>query len=175
MEIKRTYCFSPRDFDINGKRVSDGIPFREILKGFEYDFHSRHSNYYALFLFANMQTMLLLARSCNANKNMIYGMDLIGVDGDFEPNINHRIEEASNKKNIVVYGIDSAFMPLDENGISRIDEEKMIYPLTLLIDNNLNDGILHLKYLDDDNTNDDEDCVTPINVDENSFKYVTWK
>jgi hypothetical protein len=173
MEIKETYHFLPRDFDINGKRVSDGTPFREILKEFERDFHTRHSNYYATFLFANSQMMLLLSRSCNAKENMIYGMDLIGVNGDFEPNINHRIEEASNKRNIVVYGIDSAFMLPDKNGTPRIDEEKMIYPLTLLIDNNMKDGMLYLKYLDDDRN--DEDCMTPINVDENSLKFIKWK
>ena len=171
MEIKETYHFLPRDFDINGKRVSDGNHFREILKEFECDFHARHSNYYALFLFANTQTMLLLSRSCNAKENMIYGMDLIGVDSDFEPNINHLIEEASNRKNIVVYGIDSAFMLPDKNGIPKIDEEKMIYPLTLLIDNNMKDGMLYLKYLDDDNENG-EDCLIPINVDE---KQIKWK
>jgi hypothetical protein len=172
MEIKETYNFSPKDFDINGKRISDGKPFRELLKEFEFDFHTRHPNYYALYLFANHQTMLILSRSRNAKSNMIYGMDLI--EGDFDPTTNHFIEKASNKKNIIVYGIDSAFMQPDENGISRIDEEKMIYPLTLLIDNKMKDGVLQLKYLDDDDTND-EDCNIPINVDESSFKYIKWK
>jgi hypothetical protein len=171
MEIKETYHFSPRDFDINGKRVSDGIPFREILKEFEYDFHARHSNYYALYLFANSQTMLLLSRSRNAKENMIYGMDLI--ENDFDPNTNHHIEEASNKKNIVVYGIDSAFMLPDKNGILRIDRKEKIYPLTLLIDNKMKAGILHLKYLDDDENY--ENTLIPINVDRNSFKCIKWK
>ena len=171
MEIKVTYHFSPQDFDIKGNRISDSMPFRNILRGFEYDFHAHHSDYYALYLFANTQTMLLLAHSCNANKNMIYGMDLI--EGDFEPNTNHRVEEASNKKNIIVYGIDSAFMLPDENGIPRIDEEKIIYPLTLLIDNKMKDGVLHLKYLDD--TEDGDWDTQPIKVGENSLKYVKWR
>lgn len=152
MEIKETYHFTPHDFDSNGKRMSDGTPFREVLKEFEQDFHSRHSNYYALYLFANTRTMLILSRSCNAKENMIYGMDL--VDSEFDPTTNHLIEEASSGENIVVYGIDSAFMVLDENGIPKIDEQKMIFPLTLLIDNGLSDGVLHLKYLDDDKDTD---------------------
>lgn len=45
MEIKETYYFSPCDFDRNGKKLSNGTPFKEILKEFEHDFHSRHSNY----------------------------------------------------------------------------------------------------------------------------------
>ena len=121
MEIKETYRFSPQEFDINGKRILDGVPFKEIRNEFEYDFHTRHSNYYATFLLANSQTMLLLSRSCNAKENMIYGMDLI--EDNFDPNANHHIEEASNKKNIVVYGIDSVFMLSDKNGIPRIDEK----------------------------------------------------
>lgn len=162
MEIKETYHFSPYDFDINGKRESDGKPFREILKEFEHDFHSRHSNHYALYLFANHGTMLLLSRSCNAKENMIYGMELI--DSEFDPMTNHFIEEASTKKNIVVYGIDSAFMTFDKDGNSEIDKEKMIFPLTLLIDNKLRDGVLHLKYLDDDDRDDDL-VIEPIDVD----------
>jgi hypothetical protein len=172
MEIKETYHFSPQDFDINGNRKSDGLPFREVLREFECDFHARHSDYYALFLFANSKTMLILSHSCNAKPNMIYGMDLI--EGDFEPNTNHCIEEAGSKKNIVVYGIDSAYMLPDESGIPKIDEEKMVFPLTLFIDNELKNGVLQLKYLDDDDKND-ENCDTPINVDENSFKFIKWK
>jgi hypothetical protein len=161
MEIKETYRFSPEDFDSNGKRISDGTPFREVLKEFEQDFNSRHSNYYALYLFANNMTMLLLSRSCNAKENLIYGMELI--DSEFDPTTNHLIEEASTMKNIVVYGIDSAFMAPRKNGIPKIDEQKMIYPLTLLIDNELIDGVLQLKYLDDDW---DEDLnFEPTNID----------
>ena len=172
MEIKETYYFSPCDFDRNGKKLSNGTPFKEILKEFEHDFHSRHSNYYALYLFANHSTMLLLSRSCNAKKNLIYGMEQI--EDEFDPNTNHHIEKASNKKNIIVYGIDSAFMPLDENGIPRIVEEKMIFPLTLLIDNNIRDGVLHLKYLDDEDS-DEENINAPINIDENNLKFIKWR
>ena len=40
----------------------------------------------------------------------------------------------------------------------------MIFPLTLLIDNKLIDSVLHLKYLDNDDR--DEDLVIePIDVD----------
>ena len=171
MEIKETYYFSHQDFDSKGRRITDNLPFFRILRGFEGDFHTRHPDYYALYLFANSRTMFILSRSCNAKENMIYGMDL--VEGDFDPQTNHFIEQASSKENIIVYGIDSAFMLPDKNGIPRIDEEKMIYPLTLLIDNKMKDGVLHLKYLDD---SEDEDFdAQPINVDENSLKYVKWR
>lgn len=40
----------------------------------------------------------------------------------------------------------------------------MIFPLTLLIDNKLRDGVLHLKYLDDDDRDDDL-VIEPIDVD----------
>ncbi len=162
MEKKEIYHFSPHDFDSNGKRTSDGTSFREVLKEFERDFHAPYPNYYASFLVANYSTMLLLSRSCNAKENMIYGMDLI--QNEFDPYTNHHIETASTRENIVVYGIDSAFMVLDKNGIPVIDENKRIFPLTLLIDNELKDGILHLKYIDDDDQ-DDEFVFEPKEID----------
>jgi len=171
MEIKESYYFSPQDFDINGKRISDGVPFREVLRTFECDFHTLHPNYYALYLFANRSTMLLLSKSCNAKSNMIYGMELI--DSDFDPNTNHQIEEASNKKNIVVYCIDSAYMLPDKKGLPKLfDEKTEIYPLTLLIDSELKDGVLHLEYLDGDDDNDKNSKKSPINVDGKSFKLI---
>lgn len=167
MTIKEIYNFSPFDFDGNGKRVSDGIPFRDVLKEFEFDFHDCHLNYYALYMFANQSTMLLLSRSCNARKNLIYGMDL--VESEFDPTTNFCIEEASSMEYVIVYGIDSAFMLCDDQGIARIDEDKKLYPLTLLVDENMRDGVLYLKYLDDDRENDDDYVTEPVAIDNYIF------
>ena len=61
-EICETYNYTPSDFDENGRRKSDGMTFRNLIKDFERDFHNRHPAEYALNLYAKSQTMNLLAR-----------------------------------------------------------------------------------------------------------------
>ncbi|MDR1582862.1 MAG: hypothetical protein LBS55_06320 [Prevotellaceae bacterium] len=150
MEIRGNYYFLPYEFDGNGRKHVDGTPFREIVKNFERDFRRRHPSHFASFFFSNSRTMLLLRYSCDADENTIYGMDLI--EGDFDPETNYNIEKDGKYK--VVYGIDSAYSQIDEDA----------YPLTLLIDDKLPDGMVVLKYLDD-NQNDDI-VLTPVGVDE---------
>jgi len=163
--MNKVYYFPPYDFDANGRRVSDGVPFREIVKEFERDFHLNHSHRYEHLLFANSRTMLLLSRSCDAKENLIYGSEVID-DYFIDPHTNHLIEEASTKEYIVVYGIDSAFMPVDKDGIALIDYDKKIFPLALLIDDNLSDGIIILIYKDDDDSRDDERVNEPVDIEE---------
>jgi hypothetical protein len=150
MEIRERYYFSSFEFDANGRRRTDGTPFREIVKDFERDFRKRHPSHFASFLFANNRTMLLLQYSCDADENAIYGMNVI--EGDFDPETNYNIEKDSKYK--IVYGIDSAYSQINEDA----------YPLTLLIDDKIPDGMVVLKYLDDDQ-NDDE-ALIPVGVDE---------
>ena len=75
-EISETYYFNPDDFNEKGKRESDGLSFRDLIKDFEYDFHRHHSTEYALNLYCNSRTMRLLERACDAAPFMMYGMDL---------------------------------------------------------------------------------------------------
>lgn len=46
-EISETYSFRPVDFDEKGRRIVDGLSFRDVVKEYERDFHSRHSTEYA--------------------------------------------------------------------------------------------------------------------------------
>ena len=62
-EISETYSFRPLDFDEKGRRIVDGLSFRDVVKEYERDFHYRHSTEYALNLYANSKTMALLAKS----------------------------------------------------------------------------------------------------------------
>ena len=73
-EITETYYFKPTDFNEKGRRISDCVTFRDVVKDFERDFHERHSTEYALNLYANSQTMDLLARSNDAAPFLLYGM-----------------------------------------------------------------------------------------------------
>lgn len=154
-EISETYYYNPNDYDEKGRRRSDGMTFRDIIKEYEIDFHSIHSADFALNLYGNPYTMRLLAKSCDAAPFLVYGMDLTqgeSFDAKMDPFINHEMEIHSPY--ICVYGIDSAFMTeFDENGYPIVDEDNDIYPLTLLVDYTMKDGVVRLAVptLDGDN------------------------
>ena len=168
-EISETYSFRPVDFDEKGRRISDGVTFRDVVKEFERDFHERHSTEYALNLYANSRTMDLLARSNDAASFLLYGMDLTqgkSFDAVQDPFINHEMDKHSEK--IYVYGIDSAFMTeYDEYGYPILNEDSDIYPLTLLVDNTMRDGELRLAVP----TLDDGDDTENVTIDVPQIEY----
>ncbi len=163
-ELFKNYYFNPSDYDNRGRRNSDGLTFRQIIKEFEINFHETYSAEYALNLYANSQTMALLAKSNDADPFLIYGMDLTqgkAFDAEQDPFVNHEMDRHSDY--IYVYGIDSAFITeTDENGYPILDEDSDIYPLTLLVDNTMHNGEVRLAVptLDD---GDDKELV-PIDV-----------
>jgi hypothetical protein len=70
---------------------------------------------------------------------------------------------------IYVYGIDSAFMTeYDEYGYPIIDEDSDIYPLTLLVDDNMGDGTIRLAVPTID---DSDDELEPVTIDVPQFEY----
>ena len=162
-ELSERYYFNPTDFGEDGRRLTDGISFRRVVMEFEQDFHREHSAEYALNLYANSQTMRLLAKSNNAEPFMIYGMDLHSghnFDPESDPFINKSIDEHS--ENVLVYGIDSAYMTdFDEFGNPIMDEDTEIYPLTLLVDNAMPDGEVRLSTP----TIDGDDDLEPVTSD----------
>ena len=168
-EITETYYFTSSDFNEKGRRFDDGMTFRDVVKDFERDFHERHSTEYALNLYANSQTMDLLARSNDAAPFLLYGMDLTqgeSFDAVQDPFINHEMDKHSEK--IYVYGIDSAFMTeFDEYGYPILNEDSDIYPLTLLVDNTMRDGDLRLAVP----TLDDGDETENVTIDVPQFEY----
>ena len=94
-ELYKTYYFNPADYDNRGRRKSDGMTFRDLIKEFEYDFHETYSTEYALNFYANSQTMALLAKSKDAAPFLMYGMDLtqgISFDAIQDPYVNHEME-----------------------------------------------------------------------------------
>ena len=169
-EISETYFFNSADFDGNGRKLDDGMTFRDLVENFEHDFHDKHSTEYALNLYANSNTMSLLAKSCDAAPFLIYGMDLTqgrSFDAEKDPYINHQMDIHSDY--IYVYGIDSAFMTeFDEYGYPIFDEDSDIYPLTLLVDNNMRDGTIRLAVPSMD---DDDDELEPVTIDVPQLEY----
>lgn len=167
-ELSKTYFFHTADYDNRGRR-NDGMSFREVVKGFEFDFHNTYSSEYALNLYGNSNTMALLAKSNGAAPFLLYGMDLTqgkSFDAVLDPFINHEMEQYSEK--IYVYGIDSAYMTeSNEYGYPLLDEDSGIYPLTLLVDNTLHDGELRLAVP----TLNDGDETENVSIDVPQFEY----
>lgn len=77
-----------------------------------------------------------------------------------DPEINHKIDGFS--QSITVYGIDSAFMKPNSLGIPDINEDEGIWPLTLLIDNKMENGEIRLSCPDNDDEGDEEVTVPVI-------------
>ena len=163
-ELYKTYYFFPADYDKRGRRKSDGKTFRDVVKEFEYDFHDTYSTEYALNLYANSQTMDLLAKSNDAAPFLVYGMDLTqgkSFDAEIDPFVNHEMEKYC--QNIYVYGIDSAFMTeFDDNGYPVLDENGDIFPLTLLIDNTMHNGEVRLAVPSTDDGDETEDVTIDV-------------
>ena len=168
-ELSKKYYYSPSDFDTLGRRKSDGMTFRDVIKEFEYDFHETYSTEYALNLYASSKTMALLAKSNDAAPFLIYGMELTQgktFDAIQDPYVNHEMEKYSTKIN--VYGIDSAFMTdFDEDGYLILDEDSDIYPLTLLVDDTMRDDEVRLAVPTVDDDGETEDVI----IDVPKFEY----
>ena len=162
-EISEVYYYNPDDYNEKGRRKSDGMTFRDVVKEFERDFHDIHTADYALNLYGNPFTMRLLAKSCDAAPFLVYGMDLTqgeSFDAKMDPYINHKMNQSCPY--IFVYGIDSAFMTdFDEYGYPIIDEDKDIYPLTLLVDSAMRDGVVRLAVPTVDGDNE-EDVIVDV-------------
>ena len=168
-ELNKTYYFNPADYDAEGRRKSDSMTFRNVVKGYEFDFHDTYSAEYALNLYANSQTMALLARSNNAAPFLIYGMDLTqgkSFDAVEDPYANHEMDKHS--ESIYVYGIDSAFMiDRDEYGYPILKEDGDIFPLTLLVDGSMRNGEVRLAVP----TTDDGDDTEEVTIDVPKYEY----
>ena len=168
-EISKTYYFDSADYDNRGRRKTDGKTFRDVVKEFEFDFHDTYTTEYALNLYANSQTMDLLARSNDAAPFLLYGMDLTqghSFDPINDPFVNHEMDKHSER--IYVYGIDSAFMTeFDEYGYPILEEDSGIFPLTLLVDNTMRVGEIRLAVP----TLDDGDEKEDVTIDVPQFEY----
>ncbi len=159
IEIFESYHFRPGEF-VDGKKA-DGTTFRDVVKEFERDFHRLHSGDYAEKLYANSATMHLLELGNGAAPFLSYGMELTKgtvFEPEADSNINHEIDKRC--KNVMVYGIDSAFMDqFDEDGDPIFGEVNGIHPLTLLIDDTMSDGTVRLTAPGDEDDGEREPAL----------------
>jgi|AntAceMinimDraft_17_1070374.scaffolds.fasta_scaffold44474_1 hypothetical protein len=143
--IEQIYKFKKKDFNQNGINIHNGQLFCNLIYEWRKDFHNRNSFFYANYLFANRPTMMLLDKCLNfiAGKDigLDCGMELVEDEIDLETNF--KIEEHSDRRTIYAIG----------------DE-----PLFLIVDNDIGNGIVVLKYIPD-NDSDNNETIIPVESD----------
>lgn len=151
MYCQEYYKFKKEDFDKQGFHTKTEQWFMDLIGEFEQDFHERFPTCYANHLFANHATMELINRAMNLDDDESSGMDLI--DGEVDLDVNLEMEEYSDTSTIYALG-------------SKIEENED-EPIFLVINSKLSDGLILLKYLDDDDGDGMEEPVDePIHKSE---------
>lgn len=143
--MQEIYRFSKNDFEENGFNKFNEKLFLDVVREWETEFNKKFNPFLANHILANSSTMKLL-ENCFVPKET----EDFGIDGQFDFETNLKIDK-HNKKDIV-YAIDS--------GVNA-DE-----PLFLIIDSKVSDGAVILKYIPDD---DDENNEPQIPIAENEF------
>ncbi len=153
MIFKKEYRFPFEKYDQDGTNTFNGEFFLDFLKACESDFHAENPLVFANYLFGNASTMHLLQHSFFVDADEYFGMELINDTIDFDTAL--EIDKYSNTK--TVYAIESY---ADDN------EEA---PLFLIIDDDIKDGRFELRYLPDDD-DENEDCAEPSPVNSMQMK-----
>ena len=140
MFYQEYYSFKKNDYDHQGFHVETEQWFMDLIGEFEQDFHNKFPTCYANHLFANHSTMNLINQAMNLADNENSGMDLI--DGEVDLDANLAMEEFSDEKTVYAIG-------------SKIEENED-EPIFLVIDDKLSNGLVLLKYIDDDESEETE-------------------
>ncbi len=146
--MQEIYKFNKNDFDENGFNKFNGKLFCAIINEWEVEFNKAFYPLVANHLFGNSPTMKLL-ESCF----FITEPEDFGMDGQFDFETNIEIDKHNPKG--VTYALGSG-----------VNEDE---PVFLIIDSKMYDGTVILKYLPDD---DDENDEPEIPVEENKIKKV---
>lgn len=144
MFFQEYYKYNPKEFDNQGLHFNTGQWFLDLIGEFEHEFHVKFPTCYANHLFANHITMELINHSMDLANNESSGMDLI--DGEVDLDSNLAMEEFSEDSTIYALG-------------SKIKENED-EPIFLVINNKLSDGLILLKYMDEDQS---EEMQEPVN------------
>lgn len=148
MIIEKTYYFNKEDFNTDGFNKVNGQLFLEYIADCENDFFKEKVIFIANCFFANSSTMYLIKRCIITEENDDFGMELI--EGEINLDVNLKIEKHSKRK--TTYAIGSK--------IKGNEDE----PLYLVIDEEIKDGSFVLKYIAD-NDDDDDGCDDDGNLD----------
>ena len=145
MTLEKTYSFIKEDYNQDGFNKTNGQLFLNFIAECENDFHEDLAVFIANCLFANSSTMYLMKCCYVTEEYDDFGMDLI--DGEINMDVNLDIEKHSKRK--TTYAIESR--------VKGNEGE----PLFLIIDENIKDGEFILKYIPDDDEEDDVNLNVP--------------
>jgi hypothetical protein len=149
MTAEEIYKFNNNNFKKTGFHSETGQWFLDLIAEFETKFHNKFPDFYANHLFANNSTMKIINKAFNMDDDENCGMELI--DGEVDIDINLEIEKFSDTK--TVYAIGSK--------ITENEDE----PILLVTNDNLQEGMLLLKYISDDEDMDKEEEFAPVLMD----------
>jgi hypothetical protein len=146
MAPMETYRFDQSDYDDNGRhKLRSEFLFTDFIVECEQLFHQRFGPYHANALFGNGNVHRLIKSCINDTDNVIFGME--GVDGDFDVDLNLKLESYSADQTVYAIG----------SGIEGRDDE----PLLLVSDNSFSNNQFALKLVSD---NESDDIVNDIPV-----------
>ncbi len=140
--MQQIYKYNKADYDLNGFR-KDGKLFSDTVGEWEIEFNKEFKPYCANYFLGNYSTIKLFSSCFNSIESSIFGMD-----GQYDLKTNFKMDEGSEKE--IIYAIGQT---LDE------DEE-----LFLVMDNEVSDGIVILKYKPDDDDDEVVDQIESIGV-----------
>ena len=145
--MEKIIPFKKADFSNDGTHITSGKFIYDLQRDWEESFHNQFNPYFANVLEGHPLAMqrLTLYMEGGGESDYDFGMELI--DGEIDIDTNLAIEEFSTEK--TVYAIGSQFHDDEDN------------PLFLIKNENLTEEILVLKYVPD---NDDEEEAELIPV-----------
>ena len=145
--------FNKSDFTPNGTHISSDRIIFELQKDWEESYHYKFSPLYANVIEGHPLAMqrLTVYHDLGEPTNYDFGMDLI--DGEIDIDTNLEIEKYSGSD--TVYAIGSQF---------QFDEDGDCVPIFLVKNDKLKDDILVLKYLPDDDDENEDTIHVPDDV-----------
>lgn len=141
MFFQEYYKYNPKDFDRQGFNTKNNQWFMDLIGEFEHDFNDKFPTCYANHLFANHVTMEIINHAMDLANNESSGMDLF--DGEVNLDANLAIEEFSYESTVYAIG-------------SKIEENED-EPIFLVVNDKLSDGLILLRYIDDNEIDEIEE------------------
>ena len=145
--MQKSYSFTLNKFDLRGINIETGESYFTMKEKWELDFYSSFSPFYANYMFSNYKAMRIIDRAMGFSKNLRCGFELINGVIDFQTE--YRLDRKSRIKTVYAIG-------------SNI-EGRMDHPVHLIIDPDMRDGEIILKYISRDEGDNGRRISVPVN------------
>lgn len=141
MVFEKIYNFEREKYNMHGFHIKKSLYlFIDFIKECEADFFDEFDPYFANAFYANSSVLYLLKSCFYTEDNEIFGME--SNDGEIDIGMNMEIEK--NSENTTIYSLSSSIK-------GKEDEH-----LHMIIDNIYSDSQFALKYVPEDEEDDDE-------------------